>query len=210
MKTVGRLRRLLRLDLSALDDAATDPGAAASGVVVVVLSMALFGVGGWLWWSIAGLPDRTGVFMSSVVFGTVFGVALWLAWLLIVYVVLQRLTGKPPRIEALVSACGLAAAPLALGLLMAVPLVSFGLGLLALAAWVALSQAAIERATGAEPRAAFAANLAGFAAWVAVMSVLSTAQQQLAPGPFLAESVWDAVSTFDAARAVIETGAPSD
>lgn len=209
MKTIGRLRRLLRLDLSALNDAASDPDGTIAGVAVAVVSMALLGLGGWFWWVIAGLPDRTGVFMSSVVFGTVFGIALWLGWMLIVWMVLQRLTGKPPRIEVLVSACGLATAPLALGLLMAVPLVSFGLGLLALAAWVALSQAAIERATGAPPGAALAANLAGFAMWVAVMSVLSTAHQQLAPGPFLAESLWDALSSFDAARGIVEAGAGS-
>ena len=166
--------------------------------------MALLGLGGWLWWTISGLPDRAGVFVSSVVFGTVFGVALWLGWLLIAYVVLQRLIGRAPPIEAMARACALAAAPLALGLLMALPIVSFGVGLLALAAWVALTQAAIERSTGAPASAALAANLAGFAAWAVVMSVLSTAQQQLAPGPFLAESLWDALAAFDAARAVVE------
>jgi hypothetical protein len=206
MKTAGRLRRLLRLDLSALDEAANDATSTVESVAVVVISMALLGVGGWVWWTISGLPDRAGVFVSSVVFGTVFGVALWLGWLLIAYATLQRLTGRAPRIEAMVRACGLGAAPLALGMLMAVPLVSFGVGLLALAAWVALTQAAIERSTGAPPGAAFAANLAGFLAWAVVMSVLSTAQQQLAPGPFLAESLWDALATFDAAPAVLEGG----
>jgi hypothetical protein len=206
MKTIARLRQLLRLDLSALDEAANDPASTVPSVAVVVLSMALLGLGGWLWWSIAGLPNRTGVFMSSVVFGTVFGVALWLAWLLIVYVVLQRLTGHPPRIDAMVRACGLASAPLAVGLLMAVPIVSFGIGLLALGAWVALTQAAIERSTGAPAGAAFAANLAGFAAWAGVISILSTAQQQLGPGPFLAESLWDALTKFDAARAIVGGG----
>jgi hypothetical protein len=89
---------------------------------------------------------------------------------------------------------------------MAVPLVSFGVGLLALAAWVTLTQAAMERATGAPSGPVLAANLAGFAIWVGVMSILSTAQQQLAPGPFLAESLWDAIAAFDAAQAVIAGG----
>jgi hypothetical protein len=203
MKTVGRLRRLLRLDLSALDEAATDPGSTVASVAVTVAAMALLGAGGWLWWSIAGLPNRTGVFFSSVIFGTVFGVALWLAWLLVAYVVLQRLTGTPPRIDTMVRACGLATLPLAAGVLMAVPVVSFGIGLLALAAWVALTQAAIERSTGAPAGAALAANLAGFAVWAGVMSILSTAQQQLGPGPFLAESLWDALAAYDAAQGVV-------
>jgi hypothetical protein len=76
--------------------------------------MALLGLGGWLWWVRSGLPDGRGVLLSSAVFGTVFSIALWLLWLLVVYSVLGRLTGRAPRIDALARACGLAATPLAL------------------------------------------------------------------------------------------------
>ncbi len=206
MNTVRRVRRLLRLELSALDEAAADAGATISSVAVAVLSMALLGVGGWLWWVRSGLPGARGVLVSSALVGTVFSLALWLLWLLVAFALISRLTGRAPHIDALARACGLAALPLALGLLMVVPVVSFGVGVFALVAWAALTQSAIERATGAPAGVALVANLAGFGAWAGVMSILSTAQQTFAPGPFLAESLWDAVVTFDAARAVIGGG----
>lgn len=204
MNTLRRVQRLARLDLGTFDEAAADVQSTVASVLVAVLSMALLGLGGWLWWLRSGLPNAQGVFLSSVVFGTVFGVALWLLWLLVAYTVLGQLTRRQPRIDAMVRACGLAAAPLALGLLMLVPVVSFALGLVAIVAWVLLTQAAIERATGAQPRAALAANLAGFAVWAGVMSLLSTSQQQLAPGPFLAESLWEAVAGFEAGPVVVD------
>lgn len=203
MDTIRRVQRLLRLDLSALDDAAADVHATVPSVLVAVLSMALLGLGGWLWWLRSGLGDARGVLLSSAVFGTVFSLALWLAWLLIAYTLLARTSAKPPRIDALARSCGLATLPLALGLLMVMPVVSFAVGVFALVAWVAMTQLAIERATGAPTSAALLANLAGFAVWAAVMSILSSAQQQLAPGPFLAESVWEAITAFEAAQAVI-------
>ncbi len=203
MNTLRRLQRLLRLDLSALDEAAADQYATIGSLAVAVVSMFLLGVGGWLWWVRSGLPDAWGVLVSSAFVGSVFGIALWLLWLLIAYMLINRLTGRAPRIDALTRACGLAAAPLALGVLMAIPVVSFAIGLVALAAWVVVTQAALERATGAPTGVALTANLAGFAVWAGVMSVLSAAQQQFAPGPFLAESLWDAIAAFDAAQALV-------
>jgi hypothetical protein len=79
---------------------------------------------------------------------------------------------------------------------MAVPAISFGAGLLALGSWLLTTQAAIERITGVRSGAVMFANLAGFAAWAALMSLFSSGSQQLAPGPFLAEAVWDAGSVF--------------
>ncbi|MFN8638561.1 MAG: hypothetical protein U0360_03685 [Dehalococcoidia bacterium] len=48
---------------------------------------------------------------------------------------------------------------------MIVPVVSFGVGVFAIVAWVALTQSAIERAAGAPSGVALVANLAGFEAW---------------------------------------------
>jgi hypothetical protein len=204
--TIRRLQLLLRLDLTALDDAASDPYATVPSVAVGIVSMFLFGIGGWLWWLRAGLPDARGVFLSSAVIGTVFALALWLVWLLAAFALVGRFTSRPPRIEAMARACGLAAAPLALGLLMAVPVVSFAAGIVALAAWVLLTQAAIERSTGARPGVVLTANLAGFTLWAGVMSVLATPTQRLAPGPFLADSIWEAaVVAVDAGQAALET-----
>ena len=132
--------------------------------------------------------------LKSVVVGTLFSLALWLVWLLVAYALLQRLAGVTVPIEELLRAAGLATAPLALGLLMVVPAISFAVGLFALGAWAVTTQIAIERCAPGLGGPAVAANLAGFAIWLVAMSLLATASDPLAPGPFLAESIWEAAS----------------
>ena len=57
------------------------------------------------------------------------------------------------------------------------------------------THAALRRATGVEGRSLVLANTAGFGLWAIVMSLLATSSNQIAPGPFLAESIWEAVTS---------------
>jgi hypothetical protein len=76
---------------------------------------------------------------------------------------------------------------------MVLPLISFGVGVLAIGACAAMTQSALERASGARGLAVVLANAAGFAVWVLVLSLLATSGSPLAPGPFVAETLWEAV-----------------
>ncbi len=192
--TLSRLRRLALLDTEVLEEVRTDGGATVPALAVALVSLFLFGLGGWLWWTASGLGDRGTVFLKTVVMGTAFSGALWVAWLVVATAVLQRLTGLPLRVEQLVRTAGFACAPLALGVLMVVPSISFGLGLLLLGAWVATTGEALAQVAGRRGGPVVVANLAGFAVWVIVMSLLSTGSNQIGPGPFLAESIWDAIT----------------
>ncbi len=135
------------------------------------------------------------VFVKSVVFGSIASLGLWGVWLLIVVALMQRFAGTIVQIEPLLRAAGMAAAPLALGLLMVIPVVSFGLGFFAIAGFVLMTQAAIERVTGVRGGEVIFANLVGFLVWAVVLSLLTTSNNQFAPGPFLAESLWDLVAS---------------
>ena len=201
--TLTRLRRLALLDLNVLDDVRHDEGATVSSLLVATSSMALLGVGGWLWWVFSGFGDGGAVFLKSVLFGTLASLLMWLVWLLIVHRLLERIAGVTVPVEQLVRAAGFATAPLALGLLMALPAVSFGVGLLALGAWLLTTQAAVERVAGGGSGAVMVANLAGFAAWAVLMSLLTTASNQLGSGPFLAESIWDVISGYEVGRVLL-------
>ncbi|GMU41303.1 MAG: hypothetical protein AMXMBFR23_21690 [Chloroflexota bacterium] len=193
--TAARLRRLVALDTAVFDEVRLDARATAPAVVVAAASLFLYGLGGWLWWVTSGLGDRPTVFLKTAVLGTAFSGALWVAWLVVATAVLQRLTGLPLRVEQLVRAAGFACWPLALGPLMAVPSVSFGVGLFLLGAWVVATNEALASVAGRRGGAVALANLAGFGAWVVVMSLLSTGANQIGPGPFLAESIWDAIAS---------------
>lgn len=192
--TFGRLRRLARLDLHVLDELRFDQSATVPALAVAAVSLLMLGLGGWLWWITSGLLDQGAVFLKTVLLGTAFGMAGWLVWLLVIYTVLRRISNVTVQVEQLIRTAGFAATPLVLGLLMVIPSISFGVGLLALAAWVVTTHVAVERTVGRGGGDVLAANLAGFGAWVIMMSLVSTGTNQLGPGPFLAESIWDAVT----------------
>jgi hypothetical protein len=201
--TIARIGRIVQLDLSVFDEVRFDSHATVSSLAVATGTTFLFGLGGWLWWTVSGLGDGGAVFVKSVVLGTLFSLVLWLVWLLVVYTVLLRIAHVAVPVEQLVRSAGLATAPLALGMLMVVPAISFGIGLVAIAGWVLMTQVAIERSTGISGGAVTIANAAGFAVWAIVMSLLATSTSQLAPGPFLAESIWEALTSLEFASQVV-------
>ena len=191
------LRRLARLDLDVFDDIRGDASATAPALLIAAAGLALLGLGGWLWWVVAGLSDVTSVFVKTVILGGAFGFGAWLVWLLVIYAVLRRVSGLAIPVEQLLRTAGFASSTLVIALGMAIPAVSFGVGLLALAAWVATTHVAVERTVGRGGGDVLAANLAGFGAWAIIMSLLATGTNQIGPGPFLAESIWDAVTSMN-------------
>jgi len=193
--TLRRLRRLATLDLRVPDEVRIDPTAMLPALVIAVVSIAMLGLGGWLWWFTSGLANLGPVFFKSVVLGTAFASAAWIVWLIVAYMVLSRLARTALDVSALLRTAGFACAPLSLALLMVVRPIAFGIGLTAIAAWVALTHVALQRAAGRVGGEVLAANLAGFAAWAVIMSLLASATNQTAPGPFLAESIWEAVTS---------------
>ena len=187
--TFARLARLARFDRDVLNEVRHDPGAMVPAVVVAVGSMLLYGVGGWLWWVRADFSDAGTLFLKSVLIGTLFAVALWLVWLLVVYLVLLQLARVMVPVDQLLRGAGFATTPLAVGLLMVVPGVSFGVGILALGGWLLLTQVVIERCAPRAGGVATLANLAGFGVWLAVMSLLALGDDPLVPGAFLVEAL---------------------
>ncbi|MEX1021752.1 MAG: hypothetical protein WD058_01270 [Dehalococcoidia bacterium] len=193
--TVARLRRLALLDLRVFDELRFDSTATVPALVIAAVGLIALGLGGWLWWVVSGLGDTGAVFVKTVLLGAAFGFAAWLLWLLVIYAVLRQVSDLTLPVEQLLRTAGFATAPLVLALAMVIPAISFGVGLLALAAWAVTTHVAVERTIGRTGGDVLAANLAGFGAWVIVMSLLATGSNQIGPGPFLAESLWDAITS---------------
>jgi len=192
--TFSRIRRIARFDETVFDELRIDTSATVPAIALTALGLLALGLGGWLWWRMSGLGEAGTVFVKTVLLGGVFGFAAWLVWLLIIYAALRRLANVTIRVEQLLRTAGFASVVLVLALGMVVRPIAFGVGLLALLAWAVTTQLAVERTVGRGGGDVVAANLAGFAAWLVIMSLLATGTNQIGPGPFLAESVWDAVT----------------
>jgi hypothetical protein len=195
---MGRLRRLARLDTSVFREARDDPGALIPSLVIVAVSILLMAVGNWLWAELefgdVGL-DRGRLLVRSVIVGTVFGVALWVAWVALAAVILQQGFRRQAEIVSLLGALGFAALPMVLGFLMLIDVlrVAFGVGSL-MAAAVAM-QVGFQETTDATPGEAFIANLAGLGLFVIALTLLGRGDAGLAPGIFTGPS-FDISSLF--------------
>lgn len=188
---VQRLRRLATLDTTVFDEVRTDANATIPAAVVAVVATFLFGIGGWVWWSLADIsdsdffPSSGEVFIKSVVIGTVISVVLWAVWVAITYVMLTQLFRARADINELFRVMGFAAAPLAVGILMFIPALDFGIGLAAVGLFFGLTLVAVQSATDAPAGRALIANAAGFFVWAVVLSLFVGDDNILAPGFFV-------------------------
>ena len=169
---VQRLRRLATLDTSVFDEIRDDAGATIPAAIVVVVSTFLTGIGGWLWYTMQDYNLKAGTFfMKSAIFGSVFSVALWVVWVGVTYVMLSQVFRARADLNQLIRVMGFAAAPLALGVLLFIPGLDYGIGLTSLALLFGLTTIAVQSATDASAGRVLAANGAGFAVWAIVLQM---------------------------------------
>jgi len=174
---MNRIVRLAKLDTTVFDEVRLDAGATIPSIIVAAAATLLSGLGGLLWWLVVldvGRGDKqTGTFFfKSVIMGSIFAFALWIAWVLVVYVVLTQVLKAQADMQQLFRTMGMAAAPLALSLLIFIPKISFGVGLASVAMMFGLSTLATQATTNASPGKALVANAAGFAVWAVVLALL--------------------------------------
>ena len=189
----ARLMRLVKLDTSVFDEVRLDASATLPSVAVAVVATFLAGLGGWLWWIMQDFGDSGKVLMQSFILGSIFSVALWVVWLLIVYVLLTQVFRAQADIQQLVRTMGMAAAPLALSVLMFIPALDFGIGLASLALFFGLTTFAIQASTSASAGQVLVCNAAGFAIWAIVLALLVGSDSFFAPGLFLLDAPKEAM-----------------
>ena len=194
---MNRLMRLARLDTTVFDEVRLDAAATVPSVIVAAASILLSGLGGWLWWSMQDFGDKGKVLMQSMILGSIFAMALWVAWVLIVYVLLTQVFRAQADVQQLVRVMGLAAAPLALTVLMFIPGADFGIGLASLALFFGLSTIAVQSATNASAGTVLVCNAAGFAVWAIVLGFLVTDSSFFAPGFFLMDAPNEALASLN-------------
>jgi hypothetical protein len=183
--TLGRLRRLSRLDASVFSEVRDDPTQSLGAVLVAVAAIVLSAVGGWLWLisEIDGLSTGR-VVLREFFLGSLIAFALWSLWIVAAQMMLVTVFRRSTSRGALFRTMGYATLPAAGALLMVIPAVGFAAGLVSIVAWFAASNAAIESAApDASRREVLVANTAGFTVFATLSAVLADAAG-LAPGFF--------------------------
>jgi hypothetical protein len=187
LRLIGqRLRRLAELDAAVFREVRDDAGQTLAATLVVVGSLLLAALGGFLWLIVEVDGISAGrVLAREVALGVLCGAMLWGVWVMGTLVVLRFMFAREATAPSLVRAMGYAAFPAAGAAFMVVPALGFAVGMLTVLAWFVSSNAAIEAAVpGATRREALVANLAGFSLFVVLMSVLADAAG-IAPGFFV-------------------------
>jgi hypothetical protein len=184
-----RLRRLATLDTTVFDEVRGDTTSTIPAVVIAVVSTFLFGLGGWLWWAVNVGVIEGDVFLESFLLGSIISIILWGVWVGVTYVMLTQLFRARADVNELIRVMGFAAAPLALGVLMFLPLVDFGVGLTVMVLFFGTTFLAVQSVTDASPGRALAANTLGFMVWAVILALfVSDADNPLAPGFFVFDS----------------------
>src|SRR5262245_30943784 len=150
---IARVRRLAMLDTTVFDEVRMDRTATVPAIIVAVGSIFLFGIGGWLWWVFNAYDgfevDGGEVLLKSAIIGTILGALFWAAWVGVTYVMLSQIFRARVDLNDLIRVMGFAVAPLALGILMFIPVLEFAIALTAVGLMLATTVIAVQSVTDA-------------------------------------------------------------
>lgn len=172
---MNRVLRLARLDTTVFDEVRDDANETLPAVVIAAVSALLAGLGAFLWWKV--VPDLgadpDGLFLNTVILGTVFLLALYGVAALVVFVVMAQLYKVQTDLYSLVRVMGYASIPLAGCLLMFVPVIWPVFALVPLAVLLVMMIYAVQSATGADSTQVVMASVIGLAVLVLVCGLIA-------------------------------------
>lgn len=185
----GWLWQIVRLDFSVFDEVRGERTAGAGAIVIVLGASFLAGVGSWLWaiqHDFEGL-DTAEVFVKTILAGSLIQLAVWFGWVYMVHFVLVRGFAATVTFQELMRTMGLAFAPVALSVLVAIAPLAVPFGVLSLSLAFLYSNVAVEQTAGVTTREATVANLAGFGTFLVFMGAFANVAEAgtfggLAPG----------------------------
>jgi uncharacterized membrane protein YidH (DUF202 family) len=186
----GWVVRLFKLDFSVFDDVRNERTATAGAVLIVLGAGIIAGLGSWGWAlqhdKYDGL-DPAPVFLKTVVAGSLIQLVIWFAWVYIVYLMTSRGFGAQVSFQELVRTMGLAFAPVAFSVAVAIAPLAVPFGVFSLAITFLFTNIAIEQASDLNTRESMLANLAGFAVFLIFMGAAANIAKAgafggLAPG----------------------------
>ena len=170
---IDRIRRALSLEQAAFeevrDDTAFTPFVAGLAAAAVVLAA----LGAWLFGETVLDYKPDGWFVDTFILGSVFTILLFMAGIGVTYVVLAQVYRETIAPDALARIVILGYLPFAVGLLVCIPEIGFGFGILSIAAMFFYTVFGLRAAFPAiEPLRIVVAVLLGFAVWGMVLPLV--------------------------------------
>lgn len=183
------LSRLARLDFTVFEEVRGEHTATTGAIIVVVAASVLAGLGSWIWAIQQDFPGLgTGsVFLKTLVAGAIVQVFVWLIWVYLAHVLTARVFAANVTFQELMRPMGLAFAPVALSVFVAIAPLAVPFGVLSLGITFLFTNIAVEQASGLDTREATLANLGGFTVFLIFMGVAANIAEAgtfggLAPG----------------------------
>jgi hypothetical protein len=172
---LDKILRLAKLDTSVFDEVRDDANELVPALIVAGVSALLAGLGATLWflflWDDNYQPDS--LWVNTFILGGIFLAALYGVWVLISYVVLVQIYKASAELQSLLRTMGYAAAPLALCLLMFIPILWPIFAIVPLALLFVMSIYATQSVTNADSTQVVMANLIGMTVMVLVLSIIA-------------------------------------
>ena len=183
---LSQLRRLVRMDETVFSEVQADTSQTLSAGLVAFGAIVAAAIGGWLWLIVEVEGLRSGsIALREFFLGTIALAALWGVWLLVARLILVRVFSRSVEPGSFFREMAFATFPLAGQVLMFVPPIAFGVGMVTLMAWFATSVAAVEAsAPDASRKEIVAANAVGFSILAIGLSIFANAAA-IAPGVFV-------------------------
>jgi hypothetical protein len=174
---LNRILRLARLDTTVFDEVRDDEKELIPALIVAVASAMLAALGAMLFWQVNDVfssvtPD--GLFLRTFLMGGIFLALLYGVWILISYVMIVQVFKASADLQALMRTMGYAALPLALSVLMFIPLLGPVFAIVPIGLLFVMSIYATQSVTNADSTQVVMSNTAGFAAMVLVLGIIAT------------------------------------
>ncbi len=193
---LARIRRALLLDVSVFEEARDDGPFTPYAIAIAGGTALLAGFGAFLWSWIA-LGETEDFFLEATVLGTIFLLLLWLVGMIVTYFVLSQMYGEAVTLDGVLRVMCLGHVPFALSALVFFWGFGFGFALISIALTFFYVNYAVRAAyPPIDPMRVMMACVAGMAVWAMVLPLLTSADNQFTPGPFVYEWSEDVVQEF--------------
>jgi hypothetical protein len=192
---VALVRNALLLREDAWRELRDTPGFTLAALALAAAALLSGGFGAYLWAVVADVqqipdisPGKSDFLLDAFILGSVIAALLWLGGVVVAYAVLTQVYRETVAADALLRIAAVGAAPFALGVLVWIPGIGYGIGLMSIALMFFLTVFGVRVAYPAiEPGRVVVALVAGFAVLAMVLPLLSDTGRPLTPGAFVFE-----------------------